>query len=61
MQKYKVLTPKEAFNDSNADWSYEINGTKSKRGYISKKGAYNAMIREVLKRMDKGEEFDNNN
>ena len=46
---YKVLRPSEFSGDFNGDFGYEINGTKSDKGYVSKIGARNAMYRKLDK------------
>ena len=46
---YKVLTPHEFSGSIHGDYGYEINGEKSKVGYVSKMGAKLAMWRKVDK------------
>ena len=47
---YKILSPLEYSGSIYGDYGYEINGEKSKKGYLSRKGADSAMYRELEKR-----------
>jgi hypothetical protein len=42
----RVLTPTEA-GDRNGDYHYELNGEKSKNGYVSRKAALAALNRKI--------------
>jgi len=48
--KGRILTPREFCGDCNGDYGYEINGVKSTKSYISRKGAENAMNRFLFKK-----------
>ncbi len=49
--KYRVLSPKDFSGNVHGDFGYQINGTKSSIGYVSRKGARSAMHR-ALDKMD---------
>jgi len=44
---YKVLSPKEFSGSIYGDFGYEIDGVRSKNGYVSRNGAKSALFRKI--------------
>ncbi len=51
--EYRVLGPLKFSGSLYGDFGYEINGQKSEKGYVSRRGAEAAMLRKVERMVEK--------